>query len=268
MTLITKENKWRIIMIYDMFNLKNKVVIVTGASSGIGKSISFTLAEAGATVILVSRRIDLLNQLVECINQKGYESLAIKADISKKDEVDDMLEKALKKFVKIDILVNNAGINRRAPIETFSEKDWDDVININLKGTFLCSQAVGRIMIKHKKGKIINISSMNSVIVGENIPAYDASKGGVMQLTKALALSWAKYNINVNAIGPGHFKTEMTRTQYEDEVKSQQIMTSIPLKRWGEPQKDLSGPIILLASEASDYITGQTIYVDGGCLLQ
>lgn len=255
-------------MIYDMFNLENKVAIVTGASSGIGKSISLTLAEAGANVILVSRRIDVLNQLVEHINQKGYKSLAIKADISKKEEVDGMLEKALGEFEKIDILVNNAGINRRALIEIFSEKDWDDVINTNLKGTFLCSQAVGRIMIKHRKGKIINISSMNSVIVGENIPAYDASKGGIMQLTKTLALGWAKYNINVNAIGPGHFKTEMTKSQYEDEVKSQQIMTSIPLKRWGVPQTDLSGIVILLASEASNYITGQTMYVDGGCLLQ
>lgn len=255
-------------MIYDMFNLENKVAIVTGASSGIGKSIALTLAEAGANVILVSRRIDLLNQLVEQINRKGQKSLAIKADISKKDEVDGMLEKALGEFEKIDILVNNAGINRRALIEIFSEKDWDDVINTNLKGTFLCSQAVGRIMIKHRKGKIINISSMNSVIVGENIPAYDASKGGIMQLTKTLALGWAKYNINVNAIGPGHFKTEMTKSQYEDEVKSQQIIASIPLKRWGVPQTDLSGIVILLASEASNYITGQTMYVDGGCLLQ
>jgi len=255
-------------MIYDIFNLENKVAIVTGASSGIGKSISLTLAEAGANVILVSRRIDVLNQLVEHINQKGYKSLAIKADISKKDEVDGMLEKALREFEKIDILVNSAGINRRAPIELFSEKDWDDVINTNLKGAFLCSQAAGRIMIKHRKGKIINISSMNSVIVGENIPAYDASKGGITQLTKSLALGWAKYNINVNAIGPGNFKTEMTRSQYEDEVKSQQIITTIPLKRWGVPKIDLSGIVILLASEASDYITGQTIYVDGGCLLQ
>jgi len=255
-------------MIYDIFNLENKVAIVTGASSGIGKSISLTLAEAGANVILVSRRINVLNQLVEQINQKGQKSLAIKADISKKEEVDGMLEKALGEFEKIDILVNSAGINRRAPIETFSEKDWDDVINTNLKGAFLCSQAVGRIMIKHRKGKIINISSMNSVIVGENIPAYDASKGGIMQLTKTLALGWAKYNINVNAIGPGHFKTEMTRSQYEEEVKSQQIIASIPLKRWGVPQEDLSGIVILLASEASNYITGQTMYVDGGCLLQ
>jgi 2-dehydro-3-deoxy-D-gluconate 5-dehydrogenase len=254
-------------MIYDMFNLENKIAIVTGASSGIGKSIALTLAEAGANVILVSRRIDVLNQLAEQINQKEKKSLAIKADISKKDEVDGMLEKALREFEKIDILVNNAGINRRAPIEIFSEKDWDDVINTNLKGAFLCSQVVGRIMIKHRKGKIINISSTNSITVGENIPAYDASKGGIMQLTKALALAWAKYNINVNAIGPGNFKTEMSRSQYENEDKSKEIISSIPLKRWGDSQKDLSGPIILLASEASDYITGQTIYVDGGCLL-
>jgi NAD(P)-dependent dehydrogenase (short-subunit alcohol dehydrogenase family) len=255
-------------MIYDIFDLEKKVAIVTGASSGIGKSISLTLAKAGASVILVSRRIDILNQIVEYINQGGYKSFAIKADISKKDEVDGMLSKALRKFEKIDILVNNAGINREAPIEIFSEKDWDDVINTNLKGAFLCSQAIGRTMIKNRKGKIINITSINSVIAEENIPAYNASKGGLTQLTKSLALDWAKYNINVNAIGPGNFKTEMTKYQYEDEVKNKQIMDSIPLNRWGIPNNDLSGIVILLASEASNYMTGQTIYVDGGCLLQ
>lgn len=255
-------------MIYDKFNLEKKVAIVTGASSGIGKSVALTLAEVKANVILVDIRIDMLNQLVEQINKRGQKAIAIKADVSKKVEVVRMVQETLKEFTKIDILVNCAGINRRAPAEIYTEEDWDNVINTNLKGVFLCSQAVGRIMIKHRKGKIINISSMNSVIAGENLSAYDASKGGVKQLTKSLALDWAKYNINVNAIGPGNFKTEMTQSQYEDEVKSQQVITSIPLKRWGEPQKDLSGPIILLASEASDYITGQTIYVDGGCLLQ
>jgi len=255
-------------MIYDMFNLENKIAIVTGASSGIGKSIALTLTEAKANVILVSRRLDVLNQLVEQINKRGQKAIAIKADVSKKVEVDRIVQETLKEFAKIDILVNCAGINRRAPAEIFSEEDWDNVINTNLKGVFLCSQAVGKVMIKQNKGKIINISSINSVIVGENIPAYDASKGGVKQLTKALALAWAKYNINVNAIGPGNFKTEKTRSRYENEDKSKEVISSIPLKRWGEPQKDLSGPIILLASEASDYITGQTIYVDGGCLLK
>ena len=255
-------------MIYDMFNLENKIAIVTGASSGIGKSIALTLTEAKANVILVSRRLDVLNHLVKHITKRGQKAIAIKADISKKVEVDRIVQETLKEFFKIDILVNSAGINRRAPIENFSEEDWDDVINTNLKGVFLCSQAVGKVMIKQRKGKIINISSMNSVIVGENIPAYDASKGGVKQLTKALALAWAKYNINVNAIGPGNFKTEMTRSQYENEDKSKEVISSIPLKRWGDSQKDLSGIIILLASDASDYITGQTIYVDGGCLLK
>lgn len=255
-------------MIYDMFNLENKIAIVTGASSGIGKSIVLTLTEAKANVILVSRRLDVLNQLVKQINKRGQKAIAIKADVSKTVEVDRIVQETLKEFAKIDILVNCAGINRRAPIEIFSEEDWNDVINTNLKGVFLCSQAVGKVMIKQRKGKIINISSVNSVLVGENIPAYDASKGGVKQLTKALALAWAKFNINVNAIGPGHFKTNMNKSQYEDEDKNQQIISGIPLKRWGDSQKDLSGIIILLASGASDYITGQTIYVDGGRLLK
>ena len=255
-------------MIYDKFNLEKKVAIVTGASSGIGKSVALTLVEAKANVTLVDIRIDVLNQLANQITKKGQKALAIKSDISKKDEVVRMVQETLKEFTKIDILVNCAGINRRAPAEILSEKDWDDLINTNLKGVFLCSQAVGKVMIKQRKGKIINISSINSVIVGENLSGYDASKGGVKQLTKSLALSWAKYNINVNAIGPGNFKTEMTKSQYENEDKSKEVISRIPLKRWGEPQKDLSGSIILLASEASDYITGQTIYVDGGCLLQ
>ena len=252
-------------MIYDIFNLENKIAIVTGASSGIGKSVALTLAEVKANVILVDIRIDVLNQLVEQINKRGQKAIAIKADVSKKVEVDRIVQETLKEFAKIDILVNCAGINRRAPAEIFSEEDWDDVINTNLKGVFLCSQAVGKVMIKQNKGKIINISSINSVIVGENIPAYDASKGGVKQLTKALALAWAKYNINVNAIAPGYFKTPLTKPLLNDKKRYREITSRIPMQKWGEPE-DLKGAVIFLASDASKYVSGHILVVDGGWL--
>lgn len=186
--------------------------------------------------------------------------------INKEKEILFAVQKSLEEFGRIDILVNSAGLNIRGSIEDNTESDWDTLFFINLKGTFLFSKAVGKIMINQKKGKIINISSLSSVFGGENISVYASSKRGVAQLTKAMAVGWAKYNINVNAIGPGFFKTNMTKDLYDDlEVKGK-ILNRIPMKRWGDPMKDLSGAVIFLSSPASDYITGQTIFVDGGYL--
>ncbi|MBA7566739.1 2-dehydro-3-deoxy-D-gluconate 5-dehydrogenase [subsurface metagenome] len=252
-------------MILDKFNLKDKVAIVTGASSGLGKGIALALSEAGASLVLVSRRLQLLQEVAKLINKKDQECFCFSADVSKKEQVKHTVEEAVKIFGKIDILVNTAGINRRNLVENFSEEDWNAVIDINLKGTFLFSQAVGKVMIKQNKGKIINTASMTSVIGGQNIPAYSASKGGVVQLTKAFAVAWAKYNINVNTIGPGWFKTPMTKSLYKDKDRNSQILSHIPMKRWGEPE-DLAGAVVFLASEASNYVTGTTIYVDGGYL--
>jgi NAD(P)-dependent dehydrogenase (short-subunit alcohol dehydrogenase family) len=254
-------------MIYDLFKLNDKVAIVTGASRGIGKNIALTLGEAGANVVLAATKFDLLKQVADQMIEKGQRALPIRTDVTKKDEVDRLVQETLKEFGRIDILVNCAGIYVEIPAEDFPEKVWDDVINVNLKGVFLCCQAVGREMIKQKKGKIVNISSINSVIVEDNICAYDSSKGGVKQLTKSLAYTWAKYNINVNAIGPGDFKTEMTRVHWENEVDNQIVINSIPFRRWGDPEKDFAGVIIFLTSEASDYITGHEIHLDGGRLL-
>ena len=252
-------------MILEKFNLKDKVAIVTGASSGLGEGMSLALSEAGANLVLVSRRIQLLQKVAKLTSKTGQQSFCFSADVSKKEEVENVVEKTVNNFGRIDILVNVAGINRRNLVENFSEEDWDAVININLKGTFLFSQAVGKVMIKQNKGKIINIASMTSIFGGENIPAYSASKGGITQLTKAFAVAWAKYNINVNAIGPGWFKTPMTKSLYEDKDINSQTLSRIPMKRWGEPE-DLAGTVVFLASEASDFITGATIYVDGGYL--
>ena len=252
-------------MILEKFNLKGKVAIVTGASSGLGKGMALALSEAGDDLVIVSRRLHLLQEVAKLINKKDQKCFCFSADVSKKEQVEHTVEEAVKIFGKIDILVNTAGINRRNLVENFSEEDWNAVIDINLKGTFLFSQAVGKVMIKQNKGKIINTASMTSVIGGKNIPAYSASKGGVVQLTKAFAVAWAKYNINVNAIGPGWFKTPMTKSLYEDKDRNSRTLSRIPMKRWGLPE-DLAGTVVFLASEASDYITGTTIYVDGGYL--
>lgn len=252
-------------MILEKFNLKNKVAIVTGASSGLGRGMALALSEAGANLVLVDIKFPLLQEVAKLTKKTNQQTFCFNADVSKKEEVEHMVEKTVKIFGKIDILVNTAGINRRNLVENFSEEDWDAVIDINLKGTFLFSQAAGKVMIKQNKGKIINTASMTSVIGGQNIPAYSASKGGVAQLTKAFAVAWAKYNINVNAIGPGWFKTPMTKSLYEDKDINSQTLSRIPMKRWGEPE-DLAGTVVFLASEASDFITGATIYVDGGYL--
>lgn len=249
----------------DKFRLKDKVAIVTGASGGLGRGIALALSEAGANLILVSRRLPLLQEVAKLTSKANQQTLCFNADVSKKEQVEHTVEEVVKIFGKIDILVNTAGINRRNLVEEFSEEDWDAVIDINLKGTFLFTQAVGKVMIKQNKGKIINIASMTSVTGGENIPAYSASKGGVIQLTKAFAVAWAKYNINVNAIGPGWFKTPMTKSLCEDKERYERTLSRIPMNRWGEPE-DLAGTAVFLASEASDYITGSTIYVDGGYL--
>lgn len=252
-------------MILDKFNLKGKAGIVTGASKGLGKGIALGLAQAGADLVIASRTQSLLEKVAYEIRRYGREVLVVAVDVSKKKDIDRLMEKSLDKFGKIDFLFNNAGIIRRSPSEDYSEKDWDDVININLRGVFLCSQAVARVMIKQGGGKIINTSSLIAVTGGKTIPAYAASKGGVAQLTKALANDWAKYNINVNAIGPGYFKTDHTKPLWTDKVRYRELTERIPMGRWGNPD-DLAGTAVFLASEASDYITGQTIWVDGGWL--
>ena len=255
-------------MILDKFRLDKKVAIVTGAYGGLGKGISTALLEAGADIVLVGRNYSLLQKLsseLKKINTKR-KILPIKADVSNAIEIDFVVKTTIESFKRIDILVNNAGINIRAKAEDFTEDDWDKVINTNLKGTFLFTQAVGKIMINQKRGKIINISSLASVIAGENTPAYAASKGGISQLTKTFAVAWAKYNINVNAVGPGFFQTGMTKALYENKDKEKKILDHTPLKRWGDSEKDISGIIIFLSSEASNFITAQTIYVDGGYL--
>jgi len=252
-------------MILDKFSLKGKSGIVTGASRGIGKGIAEALVQAGANLAIAARDVSALEKAAEELRKYGTDVIAVRTDVSLKADVENLVAKALERFGRIDFLFNNAGVIHRVPSEDFPEEYWDEEIRINLKGVFLCSQAVARVMIKQGGGKIINISSLIAVTGGKTIPAYAASKGGVAQLTKALANDWAKYNIKVNAIGPGYIITDLTAPLIKDKKRYEELSARIPMGRWGKPE-DLAGAAVFLASEASDYITGQTIFVDGGWL--
>ena len=245
----------------ELFDLAGKVAIVTGASRGLGKAMAIGLAKAGANVV-VSDILDT-TETVEEIKKFGREAIGIKTDVSNKAEVETMVKQTVEKFAKIDILVNNAGIFRMSPAEGMKEEDWNKVIAVNLKGEFLCAQAVGKQMIKQKSGKIINIASVAGLQAFSQSSAYNASKAGVILLTKTLAVEWGKYNIQVNAICPGVFKTAMTEGFLKDENFIQMIKNRVPLGRYGEPE-ELVGTVIYLASKASDYVTGHTLVIDGG----
>lgn len=251
-------------MILDQFKLDGKVAVVTGAARGLGQGMAMGLAEAGADVVLVD--ILDMSESRNHIEQLGRRCTTITADLSKKESVDIIIDRTLESMGGLDILVNCAGIIRRAPLLEFSEKDWDDVMNINLRTLFFLSQAAARVMLKQGRGgKIINVASMLSFQGGILVPSYTASKSAVMGLTRLLANELAPHQINVNAIAPGYMATENTAPLRADPVRSQAILDRIPAGRWGEP-KDLKGVVVFLASAASDYMNGYTIAVDGGWL--
>lgn len=251
-------------MILDKFKLDGKTALVTGAARGLGQAIAVGLAEAGADVAVV----DILPtaDTEKQINKFKRRTAGIQADLSSVECVDGIVKKTLTAFGRIDILFNNAGIIRRAPLVEFSQKDWDDVININQRTLFFLSQAVVRQMIKQGGGgKIINTASMLSFQGGILVPSYTASKSAVMGLTRLMANELARHNIQVNAIAPGYMSTDNTAQLRADPERSKAILERIPAGRWGEPE-DLKGVAVFLASAAADYISGYTIAVDGGWL--
>jgi 2-deoxy-D-gluconate 3-dehydrogenase len=253
-------------MILQTFSLEGRSGIVTGGGSGIGRAIAQGLIEAGAKIVIAGRNKERLEKAAAEIRRFGGPVVPVQTDVSKKDEIKYLVDRTVKEFGKIDFLFNNAGVIQRAPCEDFSEKDWDEAMDVNLKGPFFLAQAVARVMIsQRRKGKIINTSSLIAVQGGKRVPAYSASKGGLAQVTKTMANDWAKYNILVNAIGPGWVKTEFTGPLQQDRDRYAEILGRIPLGRWAVPE-DLVGAAIFLASDASDYVTGQTIFVDGGWL--
>ena len=245
-------------------NLAGKVAIVTGAGRGIGKGIAKALAEAHASVIVNDVDLNVATEVSRQIESSGGRALPVKADVRKGDEISRMVETAVKDLGGIHILVNNAGIVLRKPAEEIAEDEWDKVIDINLKGTFLCAQTVAKAMMKGGKGgRIINLSSIMGGVALPPRAAYCATKGGIIALTKDLAAEWAKHGITVNAIAPGWTITEMTQSYFSQEPVRKYLLERIPLNRLGKPE-DMAHLAVFLASEYSDYITGQTIYVDGG----
>ncbi|MBA9027420.1 SDR family oxidoreductase [Peribacillus huizhouensis] len=245
-----------------MFRLDGKVAAITGATRGIGRKMALALAEAGATVALLQRNTsdDSVQKEIEALGQK---SVIIPCDLENQAQVKAAIPTVVKELGQIDILVNNAGIQRRSPSVSFSETDWDDVINVNLKCVWLLCQEAGKFMVPQGKGKIINMASLLSFQGGLTVPAYAAAKGGVAQLTKALANEWAKENVNVNAIVPGYIATDMNEALLQDETRNRQILERIPAGRWGQAE-DFMGSVVFLASDASNYVHGHLLVVDGG----
>jgi 2-deoxy-D-gluconate 3-dehydrogenase len=249
-------------MILDAFRLDDRVALVTGASTGLGQAIAIGLAEAGANVACHGNTKSA-DATCEAVSRLGRTSLAVTGDLSKKETPQKLVEATIERFGRLDILVNNAGTIRRAPAAEYTEEDWTTVIEVNLSAVFRLSQLAGRQMLSQGRGKIVNIASLLSFQGGITVPAYAASKGGVAQLTKALANEWAGKGINVNAIAPGYMRTDNTKALQENETRNRQILERIPAGRWGEPS-DLAGAAVFLAAAASDYINGEVLVVDGG----
>lgn len=251
--------------ILDKFKLQNRVALVTGASTGLGAAIAIALAEAGAKVACHGNTRSP-EATCERINNAAGTAHAISGDLSLVETPRHLVAQTLERFGQLDILVNNAGTIRRAPAVEYSEDDWAAVIEVNLSSVFRLSQLAGRQMIESGRGgKIVNIASLLSFQGGITVPAYAASKGGVAQLTKALANEWAKHGVNVNAIAPGYMRTTNTAALQADEVRNRQILERIPAARWGEPE-DVAGAAVFLSSAASDYVNGHVLVVDGGWL--
>jgi NAD(P)-dependent dehydrogenase (short-subunit alcohol dehydrogenase family) len=251
----------------DLFDLSGRVAVVTGGSRGIGFAIAEGLASAGATSVIADILDEQGVKASEDLKGNGYRSVFVKVDVTKRESVQRMVSDTLKVFHQIDILVNCAGIILRKPIEEVTDEEWAAVMDVNLHGVFLCSQITGIEMIKRKQGKVINISSNISQVLQPLRGVYAITKAGVSHLTKVMALEWAPYHINVNAIAPAPTMTSLNRKYFEEHPEDlKERIRSIPLGRMGSPQ-DYVGTAILLASKASDFITGQTIFVDGGSIL-
>ena len=249
-------------MILDQFRLDGKVALVTGSSAGLGAAIAFALAEAGADVACHGNTRSP-GGTVDRISALGRQSLAVVGDLRDRETPGRLVKEVLDGFGRIDILINNAGMIRRAPVATHPWDDWDAVIEVNLSSIFRLSQLVGCHMLERGDGKIVNIASLLSFQGGITVPGYAAAKGGVAQLTRALANEWASKRINVNAIAPGYMRTDNTAALQKDETRNRQILERIPAGRWGEPD-DLAGAAVFLSSRASDYVHGHLMVVDGG----
>lgn len=264
--------------VLDMFNLKGKVAVITGGGSGLGLQMATALAEAGASIVLASRRLELCQQYADELSKLGCKTLAAQTDVTSEADVERMVKKTIEAFGTIDILVNNAGIGKRTQTLETTLEDWNTIMNVNVTGTFLCCKMAGKYMTQQNSGKIINIASIyGSVGVDQYIYtgkhdgmfeelSYPTSKGAIINMTRDLAIQWARYHINVNAISPGGFKTEAADSLSGDFQEIERRWNErTPMRRMGN-KEDLKGAVVYLASRASDYVTGHNLAVDGGWL--
>ncbi len=250
-------------MVLDAFRLNGRVAWVTGASRGLGKAMALALAEAGADLVLSARTVADLEGTASEVKRLGRRAVVVQADVTRRPDVEAVVAKAIAEFQRVDILVNNAGVSSVKPLVETDEADWDAVLNTNVRGPYLCTRAVGPHMIARKGGKVINIASVLSFIGEPHVIPYAASKGAILQFTRGLAIEWARYNIQVNAICPGYFATAMNADFLESEEGQAYIKRWVPMRRAGRPE-ELGPVVVFLASSASDFMTGAHILIDGG----
>ncbi len=252
-------------MSYAKFDLSGRTAVVIGGTSGIGRAIAHGLAEAGADVVTTSRRMEQVESTCQEIEDRGKRTLRICSDVSDRASLQNLLDECVREFGKVDIMVNSAGRTKRAPTLDFDEEDWSAILETNLTGTLRACQVFGRQMLAQKYGRIINIASLSTFVSLFEVAAYSASKAAVASLTKSLAIEWAKHGVNVNAIAPGVFKTDLNRELLESTERGKEFQLRTPMGRFGQVE-ELAGAAVFLASEAASYVTGEVLVVDGGFL--
>jgi len=252
-------------MVLDAFKLDGRVALVTGASRGLGAAMAAALAEAGADVVLTARTKDDLEDVAGGIRQLGRKALAVPADVTVRADVERATAEALAAFRRIDVLVNNAGVGSDTAFLDLADADWDRVMAANVRSAYLCTQVVGRHMVERRRGKIINVASVAGLVGRPRMVPYAASKGAMLQLTRSVAVEWARHNVQVNAICPGYFRTAMNAAFLDSKAGTEYVRTAIPMQRAGRAE-ELGPMVVFLASAASDYITGASIVIDGGRL--
>jgi NAD(P)-dependent dehydrogenase (short-subunit alcohol dehydrogenase family) len=250
---------------FPSMEVKGKIAVVTGAGQGLGRWMALGLAHAGADIVVSEINPQTGQDAAEEVQGMGRRALFIETDVARVDSIQAMVDRVVREWGRIDILVNNAGINVRRKAEEVTPEDFDRVAAVNLRGAYFCAQAVGRVMLRQKQGKIINIASAAGFLVRAGIPnsVYSVTKAGVIMMTKAMAAELSGHNVNVNAIAPGYFATPLAAPRLQDPQARQSVMDSTPLKRVGEAE-DIIGPVVFLASDAAAFITGACLFVDGG----